>query len=145
MARRHVVLLEDAGLLERAAPPDLAARLRLGCAPGCLLFVGQGGLTLTNEIASILYSELRTGLTQAVQLLKGVAHVLSWSVRDIASMIKSAYAVIKGIKKKFVPEVVDSLLDDWLGKLQPHYEKWLAAKQSSFADYLVSRLMTVVA
>ncbi|HEY9230976.1 MAG TPA: hypothetical protein VIS78_02490, partial [Blastocatellia bacterium] len=58
-------------------------------------FVGQGGLTLTNEIASILYSELRTGLTQAVQLLKGVAHVLSWSVRDITSMIKSAYAASK--------------------------------------------------
>ncbi|HKQ06436.1 MAG TPA: hypothetical protein VJ464_14975 [Blastocatellia bacterium] len=55
-------------------------------------FVGQGALSLTTEIASILFSELRTGLTQAVQLLKGVAHVLSWRVRDIASMIKSAYA-----------------------------------------------------
>ena len=54
-------------------------------------------------------------------------------------MIKSAYAVIKGIKKKFVPEVVDALLDDWLGKLQPHYEKWSASKSSSFSDYLVSR------
>jgi hypothetical protein len=54
-------------------------------------FVGQGALTLTTEIASILYSELRTGLTEAVQLLKGVAHVMSWRVYDIASMIDSAY------------------------------------------------------
>lgn len=60
-------------------------------------------------------------------------------VKQKGFVIKSAYAVIKGIKKKFVPEVVDSLLDEWLGKLQPHYEKWAAAKQSSFSDYLVAR------
>src|SRR3982750_3534779 len=60
-------------------------------------------------------------------------------VKQKGFVIKSAYAVIKGIKKKFVPEVVDSLLDDWLGKLQPHYDKWATAKQSTFADYLISR------
>jgi hypothetical protein len=60
-------------------------------------------------------------------------------VKQKGFVIKSAYSVIKGLKKKFVPEVVDSLLDDWLGKLQPHYEKWAAAKQSSFSDYLVAR------
>ena len=54
-------------------------------------------------------------------------------------VIKSAYAMIKGIKKSFVPETVDSLLDDWLGKLQPHYDKWAAAKSSSLSDFLVSR------
>ena len=54
-------------------------------------------------------------------------------------VIKSAYAMIKGIKKKFVPEVVDSLLDDWLGKIQPHYDKWAAAKSTSLSDFLVSR------
>ncbi|HJQ26142.1 MAG TPA: hypothetical protein VKA60_19650 [Blastocatellia bacterium] len=58
-------------------------------------FVGQGALSLTSEIASILFSELRTGLSHAVQLLKGVEHVMSWRVRDIASMIKSAYAASK--------------------------------------------------
>ena len=54
-------------------------------------------------------------------------------------VIKSAYAMIKGIKKKFVPEVVDALLDDWLGKLEPHYDKWAATKSSSLSDFLVSR------
>lgn len=39
-------------------------------------------------------------------------------------MVKSAYATIKALKKRFVPEVVDTLLDDWLGKMQPHYDKW---------------------
>jgi len=61
------------------------------------------------------------------------------SVKQKGFVIKSAYAMIKGIKKKFVPEVVDALLDDWLGKIQPHYDKWLATKPSSFSDYIVAR------
>src|SRR3954468_15630851 len=60
-------------------------------------------------------------------------------VKQKGFVIKSAYAVIKGIKKKFVPEVVDALLDDWLGKLQPHYDKWAAAKANTFTEYLVAR------
>ena len=43
-------------------------------------------------------------------------------------VIKSAYSTIKTIKKRFVAETVDALLDDWLGKLQPHYDKWETAK-----------------
>ena len=54
-------------------------------------------------------------------------------------VIKSAYATIKAIKKSFVPEVVDSLLDEWLGKLQPHFDKWSANKTTTLTDYLVSR------
>src|SRR5688572_31440249 len=45
----------------------------------------------------------------------------------------------KGIKKSFVPDTVDALLDDWLNKLQPHYDKWTANKTSSLPDFLVSR------
>jgi hypothetical protein len=60
-------------------------------------------------------------------------------VKQKGFVLKSAYATIKAIKKRFVPEVVDGLLDEWLGKLQPHYEKWAAAKATSLADYLVAR------
>jgi hypothetical protein len=60
-------------------------------------------------------------------------------VKTKGFVIKSAYATIKAIKKKFVPETVDALLDDWLGKLQPHYDKWIAAKSSTFSDFLVAR------
>ena len=60
-------------------------------------------------------------------------------VKQKGFVIKSAYATIKAIKKRFVPEVVDALLDDWLGKLQPHYEKWSANKSSSFSDYVIAR------
>lgn len=60
-------------------------------------------------------------------------------VKQKGFVIKSAYATIKAIKKKFVPEVVDSLLDDWLGKIQPHYDRWEQTKPSSFSDYVIAR------
>jgi len=60
-------------------------------------------------------------------------------VKQKGFVIKSAYATIKAIKKKFIPEVVDTMLDEWLDKLQPHYDRWSAAKSSSFSDYVVAR------
>ena len=65
--------------------------------------------------------------------------LIDHQVKQKGFIMKSAYATIKAIKKGFVSETVDALLDDWLGKLQPHYDKWATAKQSTFADYLVSR------
>ena len=53
--------------------------------------------------------------------------------------IRASYATIKAIKKRFVPEVVDGLLDDWLGKLQPHYEVWSGAGGSSLTEFLTAR------
>ena len=66
-------------------------------------------------------------------------NLIDAQVKQKGFMLKSAYATIKALKKKFVPEVVDALLDDWLGKLQPHYEKWGAQKASSFSDYVIAR------
>lgn len=37
--------------------------------------------------------------------------------------IKGVYATVKTFKKGFVPSVVNALLDDWLGKLQPYHDK----------------------
>ena len=54
-------------------------------------------------------------------------------------MIKSAYAAIKAIKKSFITETVDGMLDEWLGKIQPHYEKWSTNKSSTLTDFLVAR------
>lgn len=53
--------------------------------------------------------------------------------------IKGAYATIKTIKRGFVPSVVDALLDDWLGKLQPHHDKWAAGGSGTFAEFVIAR------
>lgn len=60
-------------------------------------------------------------------------------VKNKGFMMKSAYATIKAVKKRFVPEVVDALLDEWLGKMQPHYDKWEVTKPGTFSDYVIAR------
>lgn len=62
------------------------------------------------------------------------------TVKQKGFIMKSAYATVKALKKKFVPEVVDSLLDEWLEKLQPHFDKWAAAPHgTTFPDYVIAR------
>ncbi|HTE55514.1 MAG TPA: hypothetical protein VK698_31890 [Kofleriaceae bacterium] len=53
--------------------------------------------------------------------------------------IKGAYGTVKTIKPRFVPEVIDTLLDEWVAKLEPYYAKWRAAGTGSLAEYLTAR------
>jgi hypothetical protein len=73
------------------------------------------------------------------QVVNDCVELIDSQVKQKGFVIKSAYATIKAIKKRFVPETVDGLLDDWLQKLQPHYDKWATTKQSSFSDYVIAR------
>ena len=74
------------------------------------------------------------------QVITDCVQLIDATVKQKGLLVKSAYATIKAIKKRFVPEVVDGLLDDWLGKIQPHFDKWSANKSSStFADYVIAR------
>ena len=73
------------------------------------------------------------------QVISDCVQLIDATVKQKGLLVKSAYATIKAIKKRFVPEVVDTLLDDWLGKLQPHFDKWSANKSSTFADYVIAR------
>ena len=76
---------------------------------------------------------------QRPQVVLECVELIDTQVKQKGFLIKGAYSTIKAIKKKFVPEVVDALLDDWLGKIQPHYEKWDATKPSTFSDYIIAR------
>lgn len=73
------------------------------------------------------------------QVVADCVELVDAQVKQKGFVIKSAYATIKAIKRRFVPEVVDGLLDEWLNKIQPHYDKWAATKPSSFADYMIAR------
>jgi len=54
--------------------------------------------------------------------------------------VKGAYGVVKTVKPRFVPEVVDGMLDEWVAKLEPFYASWQTeAGGKSFAAYLVAR------
>lgn len=73
------------------------------------------------------------------QVVADCVDLIDAQVKQKGFVIKSAYATIKAIKKRFVPEVVDGLLDDWLEKLQPHYDRWAVAKQGTFSDHVIAR------
>lgn len=73
------------------------------------------------------------------QLVADCVDLVDAQVKSKGIMIKTAYATVKAIKRRFVPEVVDGLLDDWLAKLAPHHDRWAQAKASGFADYLIAR------
>lgn len=73
------------------------------------------------------------------QVVADCVELIDAQVKQKGFVIKSAYATIKAIKKRFVPEVVDGLLDEWLGKIQPHHDKWAQAKSGSFSDYVIAR------
>jgi hypothetical protein len=67
--------------------------------------------------------------------------LIDGQVKQKGFIIKSAYATIKAIKKRFIPEVVDQMLDEWLAKIQPHYDGWQASqatKPSKLTDYMTA-------
>jgi len=72
-------------------------------------------------------------------VISDCVELIDHQVKAKGFIMKSAYATIKAIKKGFVSETVDALLDDWLNKLQPHYDKWAATKPSSLSDFLTAR------
>ena len=53
--------------------------------------------------------------------------------------IKGAYGAVKRLKKNFVKEVVEALLDDWLVEMEPFYAKWLSVDGSTFPEFVTAR------
>jgi hypothetical protein len=75
-----------------------------------------------------------------LQVVEECCELIDAQVKQKGFVIKTAYGTIKALKKRFIPEVVDGMLDDWLGKIQPHFDKWSGqATKGSFSDYLVAR------
>ena len=72
-------------------------------------------------------------------VINDCVELIDAQVKQKGFIIKSAYATIKAIKKRFIPETVDTMLDEWLDKLSPHFDRWAANKTSPFADYVVAR------
>ncbi len=55
--------------------------------------------------------------------------------------IKAAYAVVKALKPGIIPEAMNGLLDEFISKLEPFFERHLASggEISSFGDSLNSQ------
>ncbi len=72
-------------------------------------------------------------------VIADTVELIDATVKEKGFLMKGAYATVKAIKKRFVPEVVDSLLNEWLGKLQPHYDRWSAQPTTTFPEYVIAR------
>lgn len=84
----------------------------------------------TEPVRSLLVSDCVALIDRQVQSKSGLSGVA----------VKGAYGTIKRIKKGFVPDVIDALLDDWLEKIQPYHETWLAGgANGTFTEFLVAR------
>jgi hypothetical protein len=53
--------------------------------------------------------------------------------------IKGAYATVKAVKPGFIPDVIDAMLDEWLAKLEPHYQAWKERGSGAFGDFIGQR------
>jgi hypothetical protein len=73
------------------------------------------------------------------QVIHDCVELIDAQVKQKNFLIKGAYSTIKAIKKGFVQETVDTMLDEWLEQIQPHYEKWESTKPSSLSDFMVAR------
>jgi hypothetical protein len=73
------------------------------------------------------------------RVIEDCVELIEAQVKQKGFIIKSAYATIRAIKKRFIPETVDTMLDEWLDKLSPHFDRWSANKTASFADYVIAR------
>jgi hypothetical protein len=51
--------------------------------------------------------------------------------------VKGAYGVVKAVKPRFVTEVVDGMLDEWVAKLLPFWEAWdQGGRSRPFGEHL---------
>jgi hypothetical protein len=76
-----------------------------------------------------LKEQLSTG-EKRQRVIDDACHVLDQEVADKSGLtglaIKGAYKLVQGIKPGFVRQVVDHLLDDFLGAVDPVYQEAVA-------------------
>lgn len=81
---------------------------------------------------SLLHQMQAPGKRQA--LISDAEKVLDQEVADKSGLsgmaIKTAFKVVKGIRPGFVRDVIDGLLDDFLKKVDPIYQKSIAEGRS---------------
>ena len=80
---------------------------------------------------------------QRAKVVEDCCHLIDEQVKHKSGLsgmaVKGAYATIKTIKRGFVPGVVEALLDDWLKKLQPHYDRWASGGSGTFSEFVIAR------
>lgn len=71
-----------------------------------------------------------------------VARLVDAEVSDKSGVsgmaVKGGYAVLKKINSNFVPDAIDSMLDNFVARIEPFYADYVAGQGGSLADYLTA-------
>ena len=53
--------------------------------------------------------------------------------------IKAGFKTVKAVKRGIIPDVIDFLLDDFVGAMEPHYADFKAAGEADFPSFAARR------
>jgi hypothetical protein len=77
------------------------------------------------------------------KVVADAARVVDAEVQDKGGLsglaIKAAYGVVKAVKPGIIPEVLDSLLDNFVARLESFYTEWLQKPGAGFSDFISAR------
>ena len=68
-----------------------------------------------------------------------LAELVDSEVSKKGIAVKSGYGLVKKIKPGIIGSAIDSLMDDFVQRLEPFYADFAAAGSGSFGDYLAGR------
>lgn len=83
--------------------------------------------------------EILLAPTNRPKLIRDCAGLIDEEVHKKSGLsglaIKGAFATVKALKPGFIDGVINMLLDDWVGKLEGHFTRWVdGGKSGSFGS-----------
>ena len=77
------------------------------------------------------------------RLVRDCEQLIDAEVRDKSGVtglaIKAGFKTVKAVKPGIIPDVVDFLLDDFVGAMEPHYADYVTGGTGEFPKFVVSR------
>lgn len=77
--------------------------------------------------------------TNRPQVVKDCVALIDEQVGDSGLIVKGAYKVVTTFKSGIIEDAVDTLVDDFVARLEPFHADFVAAGGGSFGDYLSGR------
>lgn len=77
------------------------------------------------------------------RLVRDCEQLIDAEVRDKSGVtglaIKAGFKTVKAVKRGIIPDVVDFLLDDFVGAMEPHYADYVAGGTGEFPKFATGR------
>lgn len=101
----------------------------------------MGADTLQDTMQDTLSARLLADASKRPAILTDCERLIGEEVDDKSGLsgmaIKAAYKVVCKVKPGIIRESMDSLLDDFVKRLEPFYEQHRASGSGAFSDHLV--------